>query len=84
MQSKQAKKQGREVRRARRAEGRRQAWLAEQLKVHPQTVGRWERDGLDPEHPVLPKIEAALGVPIRRVRARAEDDEDDGNAPLAA
>jgi len=51
---------GLRVRRLRRRRHRSQAWLADELGVHVNTIARWEREGISPEHPALRRIGIAL------------------------
>jgi len=53
------------IRKARRAQGRSQQWLAAQIGVARFTVSRWETHGIWPHHPAVAKIEAALTEPGR-------------------
>jgi len=68
---------GRCVRCLRRWRHRSQAWLADELGVHVNTIGRWERKGMSPEHPALRRIGIALDclaellAALRRARKRA-------------
>ena len=48
------------IRRLRQARNRPRAWLAAQIGVHVNTISRWERDGISPEHGALPRIAIAL------------------------
>ena len=55
---------GERIRRWRRSRNRSQRWLADEVGVHVNTVARWERNGIDPDHAALPRIAAALGVAV--------------------
>jgi transcriptional regulator with XRE-family HTH domain len=58
------------------ARNRTRAWLAAQIGVHVNTISRWERDGISPEHRALPRIAIALDglaelLVALRLRSRA-------------
>jgi transcriptional regulator with XRE-family HTH domain len=68
---------GARIRRMRQTQNRTQAWLAAEIGVHVNTVARWERFGINPEHRALPRIAitldclAELLAVLRRERSRA-------------
>jgi len=61
--------------------------LAEELKVHPGTVSRWERGGSLPVPAMCRKIAPLIGAPIQRVLALrvkvAQDNSKIGSPPLS-
>jgi DNA-binding XRE family transcriptional regulator len=68
---------GRCVRCLRGRRHRSQRWLANEVGVHINTIVRWEREGISPEHPALRRIGIALDclaellAALRRARKRA-------------
>lgn len=63
-----AKKQaGARIRRLRKGRNLSQQALAAAVGVHVNTVARWESDGIDPHHPMMPLIAAALCCPLERL-----------------
>jgi transcriptional regulator with XRE-family HTH domain len=61
------KQAGLRIRRLRRSSRMSQQALAAAVGVHVNTVGRWESTGIEPDHPRLPSIAAALQCTVQQI-----------------
>ena len=61
------KQVGLRIRRLRRSNRMSQQALAAAVGVHVNTVGRWESTGIEPDHPRLPSIAAALRCSLEQL-----------------
>lgn len=66
------KQAGLRIRRLRRSRTMSQRALAAAVDVHVNTVGRWESTGIEPDHPRLPSIAAALHCALEQLTSESE------------
>ena len=66
------KQAGLRIRRLRRSNRMSQQALAVAIGVHVNTVGRWESNGIEPDHPRLPSIAAALHCSLEQFTGELE------------
>jgi transcriptional regulator with XRE-family HTH domain len=66
------KQAGLRIRRLRRSNQMSQRALAAAVGVHVNTVARWESTGIEPDHPRLPSIAAALHCALEQLTGESE------------